>query len=77
MINHSHWSPFKTVELVIGFEPLTYQVTEAQGLVMVSFEVQQDNVLDIAASATLNTQIGTATCMLTIITLLILTSLKM
>ena len=76
MINHSHWSPFKTVELVIGFVPLTYQVTEAQGLVTVSFEVQQNNILDIAASATLNTQIGTA-CMLTIITLLMLTSLKM
>ena len=76
MINHSHWSPFKTVELVIGFEPLTYQVTEAQGLVTVSFEVQQNNILDIAASATLNTQIGTA-CMFTIITLLMLTSLKM
>ena len=77
VIIHSHRPPFAIVELVIGFEPDEYQVTEAQGLVTVIFEVQQDNVLDIAASATLNTRIGTATCMLSIITLLMLTSLKM
>lgn len=77
MVNHSHRQPFATVEIVIGFQPLTYQVTEAQGSVVVSFVVTENNVLDIPASATLNTQIGTAICMLTIITLLMLTSLKM
>jgi hypothetical protein len=47
--------------LPIGFEPTAYQVSEAEGQVEVCFRVQQNFILDVAAEATLNTQIGSAT----------------
>ena len=46
--------------LTIGFEPITYQVSEAMGAIDVCFEVEQNNVLDIAGEAELNTVSGSA-----------------
>ena len=48
-------------DLVIGFNPVTYQVSEIQGQVEVCFTVRE-NQLAIPAQAILNTQIGSATC---------------
>ena len=55
-------SGFYLTELIIGFDPTTYEVSEAQGVIQVCFEVQQNNVLNIPGQAILNTQIGSATC---------------
>ena len=46
--------------LTIGFEPTTYQVSEAMGEIDVCFEVEENNVLDIAGQAILNTVSGSA-----------------
>ena len=51
---------FSIAVLTIGFEPITYQVSEAMGQIDVCFEVEQNNILDIAGQAILNTQSGTA-----------------
>ena len=45
---------------MIGFEPIVYQVGEAMGQIDVCFEVAENNVLDIAGQAVLNTQSGSA-----------------
>ena len=46
--------------LTIGFEPITYQVTEAMGAIEVCFEVEENNVLDVTGQAILDTLSGSA-----------------
>ena len=52
---------FSVSVLTIGFNPITYQVSEAMGQIDVCFEVEENNILDVAGQAMLNTQSGTAT----------------
>lgn len=47
--------------LTIGFERVMYQVSEAMGEINVCFEVEGNNVLDVAGGAILNTLSGSAT----------------
>ena len=48
------------IVLTIGFEPITYQVSEAMGAIDVCFEVEENNVLDVTGQAILDTLSGSA-----------------
>ena len=51
---------FANAVFTIGFEPITYQVSEAMSQIDVCFEVEENSVLDIVGQAVLNTQSGSA-----------------
>ena len=46
--------------LTIGFESITYQVSEAMGVIEVCFEVEENNVLEVTGQAILITLSGSA-----------------
>ena len=52
--------PSTNAVLTIGFQPITYQVSEVMGKIEVCFEVDENTVLDVAAQAILNTVSGSA-----------------